>query len=292
MKNIASGTAEGVAYMRYYESLRPIEKRICNDYIAYQLTSWWVKAAAIIAKPFPTSFMDWAFEKKGIGVSGFIAVRTRAFDEFILKGAQSGCRQLVILGAGLDSRAYRFKDELAGIRVFEVDHPLSQAVKKKRLEKCFGNLPEHVSYVPVDFNSDDLFERLGAFGYDPGLPGVFTMEGVVEYLPEESVRETLAAVIRNSGRGSSLIMDYVYRAAIDGRIKNRVISHMNSLKFIFNEPVLFGIENGEAVSFLRNVGFDRAEDFTPKKLYETYLKPTVPERTISDVYGIAAGYID
>ncbi|HWQ89095.1 MAG TPA: class I SAM-dependent methyltransferase [Desulfitobacteriaceae bacterium] len=291
MKNRASGTAEGTNYMRYYESLRPPEKRICNDYLAYHFMAWWVKAAALICRPFPPVFMDWAFEKKGSGVSGFLAVRTRLFDDYVLKRVGEGVRQYVILGAGLDSRAYRFADQLAGVKTFEIDHPFSQTVKKERVTRYFGKLPAHVDYVPLDFTHDDMLTCLKNAGYDPGLPTVFTLEGVVMYLDEGSVRKTLTFIREYCGSGSSVMFDYVYAAALNGRLKSRIISHMNSLQYIFNEPILFGIEQGEAESFLRTLGFIRAEDFSPRRLYELYLKPLVPERTISDVYAIAAGYI-
>jgi methyltransferase (TIGR00027 family) len=179
MINRPSGTAEGIAYMRYYESLRPPAQRICNDYLAYNFMAWWVKAAALVCRPFPASFMDWAFEKKGSGIFGFIAVRTRMFDDYVLKGAAGGARQYVVMGAGLDSRAYRFAAELAGVKIFEVDHPSSQAAKKQRVSKYFGELPPHVHYVPVDFTRDSLRDCLGKAGYDPALPTLFTMEGVV-----------------------------------------------------------------------------------------------------------------
>jgi O-methyltransferase involved in polyketide biosynthesis len=87
-----------------------------------------------------------------------------------------------------------------------------------------------------------------------------------------------------------VIFDYVYLAALDGRIKNRVITHMNSLKWIFHEPMLFGIEKGEAESYLRASGFKRAEDYPPRRLQELFLRPAAPERAISDVYAIAVGY--
>jgi O-methyltransferase involved in polyketide biosynthesis len=89
-----------------------------------------------------------------------------------------------------------------------------------------------------------------------------------------------------------VIFDYVYLAALDGRIKNRVIIHMNSLKWIFHEPVLFGIEKGEAVSFLRASGFDRAEDYPCSRLHDMYLKTAAPDRRISDIYAIAVGMKD
>jgi methyltransferase (TIGR00027 family) len=290
MKNIASGTAEGTAYMRYYESLRPPDQRICNDYLAYPFMAWWVKVTSLMCSPLPPAFMDWAFEQKGMGISGFLAVRTRVFDDYVLQRIGEGVRQYVILGAGLDSRAYRFADQLTGIKTFEVDHPLSQAVKKQRVAAHFGKLPDQVSYVPVDFTRDDMLDCLKNAGYDPSAPTVFTLEGLVMYLDEPSVRKLLACILENSGQGSSVMFDYVYAAALDGRLTSRVINHMNSLQFIFNEPILFGIEQGEAENFIREIGFDRAEDYPPQRLYERYLKPVMPERPISDVYAIAVGY--
>lgn len=292
MKNMASGTAEGTAYMRYFESSRPVEQRICNDYMAYHLMAWWIKVAAWLCRPFPLSFMDRAFEKKGRGVSGYMAVRTRLFDDFVLDRVAAGAQQYVILGAGLDSRAYRFHDQLQGIRVFEVDHPLSQEVKKERVKRYYGCLPDHVSYVSIDFTREGLLDCLTRGGYNPSLPTVFTMEGVTMYLPEAAVRETLSLIEQNSGLGSSVMMDYVYKAALDGRIQSRIISHMNSLKFIFNEPIVFGIEYGQAESFLLSLGYDRAEDYSPEKLHALYLQPVTPQRPISDVYAIAAAYKD
>ena len=292
MKNLASGTAEGTAYLRYYESMRPTASRICNDHLAYHFVAWWVKAMAWLCKPFPTSLMDWAFEKKGTGISGFMAVRTRMFDEYVLQGIAAGAQQYVILGAGLDSRAYRFRNELSAIKTFEVDHPRSQAVKKQRVAEYFGRLPDEVAYVPIDFNTDDLMTGLKQAGYKSSVPTVFTLEGVVMYLDEASARNTMKLIHNESGAGSSVIFDYVYAAALDGRLNNRVIRHMNSLKYIFNEPVLFGIEQGEAEKFMCSIGFDRAEDFPPRRLYELYLKPIAPQRSISDTYAIAIAYKD
>lgn len=86
--------------------------------------------------------MDWAFEKKGIGISGFIAVRTRFFDDYVLQKISEGAKQYVILGAGLDSRTYRFADKLqGGVTVFEVDHPSSQVAKKQRVKNILVSCP-------------------------------------------------------------------------------------------------------------------------------------------------------
>lgn len=288
---MASGTAEGTAYLRYYESLRPPAQRVCDDYLAYPFMAWWVKLAAAMVSPLPPPVMDWSFEQKGKGIAGFIAVRTRMLDDFVLQQVKAGAEQYVILGAGLDSRPYRFADQLAGIKTFEVDHPLTQAVKEQRVREYFGRLPQHVNYVAIDFTRDDLLAGLKSSGFDPALTSVFTLEGVVMYLDEASVRKILSFICENSGPGSCVIFDYLYLAVLDGRIKNRVVDRMNSWQYIFNEPILSGIEEGEVEQYLRDLGFSRGEDFPPQKLYDLYLKDILPERTISDVYAIAIGFV-
>lgn len=290
MKRRASGTAEGVAYMRYYESQRPENKRICNDYMAYSLSAWWVKLAAIICKSIPNKIMDKAFEKKGKGISGYLAVRTRLFDDYVLDSIKNDVEQYVILGAGLDSRAYRFVECLKNVRVFEIDHPSSQAIKKQSVEKLLGKMPVHVKYIPVDFTRDDLLTSLLDAGYNQSLKTVFTFEGVTMYLDEKSVRETFAFILANSGQGSSVMFDYVYAETLDGRKNSRIVSHMNSLKHIFNEPILFGIETGKVEDFIKSIGFEKAKDYPPHVLYDMYIKSCDPNRPISDVYAIAVAY--
>jgi methyltransferase (TIGR00027 family) len=290
MKNEKSGTAEGVAFMRYYESQKPENERICNDYMAYNLSAWWVKASAIICSIFTTSFMDRALEKKDEGFYGFIAVRTWLFDDNVLERIKNGARQYVILGAGLDSRAYRFAEKLADVKVFEVDHPPSQATKKKRVEKYLGTMPVHVRYVPIDFTKGRLLQLLKDAGYDPSLKTVFTFEGVTMYLDASSVKETLLFVLNNSGPGSSIMLDYIYKEVLDGKMKSKVISRMNKLKSLLNEPVIFGIGINEAERFIRGVGFDKVVEYSPRRLHEIYMKPTMTGRTISDNFAIALAY--
>ena len=147
-----------------------------------------------------------------------------------------------------------------------------------------------MNYIPVDFTKDDLSTCLLNAGYDPAFKTVFTFEGVSMYLDEKSVRETLSFVLSNSGQGSSVMFDYIFKEVLDGRMNSRVVTHMNNLKHVFNEPVLFGIESGMAESFISSIGFCSAKDFTPQMLHEMYIKPVVPERAISDFYAIASAY--
>ena len=149
-----------------------------------------------------------------------------------------------------------------------------------------------MQYVPVDFTKDDLLQSLKAAGYDPSVKTVFTLEGVTMYLDADSVKETLSFIVKHSGPGSCVMFDYMYKEVLDGKLESKVISRMNKLKFLSNEPVIFGIGMGEVESFIRAIGFDRAKDYPPRMLYEKYFKAAMPDRTLSENYAVATAYKD
>lgn len=120
--------------------------------------------------------------------------------------ARSGARQVVILGAGLDTRAWRL-EALRGARVFEVDHPDTQSYKRAHAARLGAPVTE-VRYVPVDFTRHDLTAALKAAGHDAGAPTVWVWEGVVMYLDDAALRATLRAVRALSAPGSTLIAHY------------------------------------------------------------------------------------
>ena len=118
----------------------------------------------------------------------------------------SDARQVVILGAGLDTRAWRL-GALSGARVFEVDHPATQAYKRERASLLGPPLAE-LRFVPSDFTNDDLERALQSAGYDPNSPTIWVWEGVIMYLDDAALRSTLAALRRVSAAGSTLIAHY------------------------------------------------------------------------------------
>ena len=119
---------------------------------------------------------------------------------------KAGCRQVVILGAGFDTRAYRF-EALRGIPFFEVDHPATQEAKRRRVASLPPPLAR-VIWTPVDFERDALEDGLARAGHDPAVPTVWIWEGVVMYLADAAVRSSLDAVRRRSAKGSVLITHY------------------------------------------------------------------------------------
>ena len=132
-----------------------------------------------------------------------------AYTESLLKNiAQTGISQYVILGAGMDTFAFREPEFLSKYRVFEVDHPLTQADKKERIARAGWTVPDNLAFVPVDFTKDGLTERLIAAGFDPSVKSFFSWLGVTYYLSAEAIDTMLSALSSLCADGSTLAFDY------------------------------------------------------------------------------------
>jgi len=136
----------------------------------------------------------------------FIAARTRFAEDALAAAVARGVRQLVVLGAGLDTYAYRgaMRERL---RIFEVDHPSTQAWKRERLEEAGIPIPGSLTFAPIDFERQTLDEGLAAAGFGATQPTFFTWLGVVPYLSEEAVWATLGFIAKLRG-GAHVVFDY------------------------------------------------------------------------------------
>jgi len=139
-------------------------------------------------------------------MADMIALRTAAIDTAVREAMEAGATQLVILGAGYDGRAWRMR-ELAGVKVFEVDHPATQGDKREHLSElppAIGN----VSFVAIDFERESLDVVLDRAGHDRSAPTCWIWEGVVMYLTRDAMHATLGGIAGRSVRGSTLIVNY------------------------------------------------------------------------------------
>jgi methyltransferase (TIGR00027 family) len=163
----SSITAAGIAVARAVESEKNEGVRICFDpYAVKFLNPWFYRIMRLF-------IVTGYAERSGPGVEGFLVARCRYMDDMLQSCLKAGLKQLVILGAGYDSRAYRFEQLKIGIKVFEVDHPATQKVKTVKVRKVLGELPPYVAYAGVDFERETLYERLLTFGYDEHLKTLF-----------------------------------------------------------------------------------------------------------------------
>lgn len=208
----------------------------------------------------------------------FIAARTRFAEDALAVAVERGVRQLVILGAGLDTYAYRGSHR-GRLRTFEVDHPATQAWKRERLKDAGIAVPAGLSFVAVDFERDELPEKLAAAGFEAGEPSFFLWLGVVPYLAREAVWSTLAFIAAARG-GAQVIFDYgdppetlapETRAAYE-RFAERVAG--------LGEPWVSFFEPAELHERLRAVGFCEIEDLSAAEVVAEYLSgaPTASSR--------------
>ena len=197
-----------------------------------------------------------------------MTIRTRFIDDALERAIAGGATQVVILGAGFDSHAYRCQTLLERVTVFEVDRPPTQAVKKQRVNDVLGGPPKNLTYVAIDFQHEDLREALMRHGYDPAQRTFFILEGVTMYVPEEAIRGTFQFV-GSHPPGSSIVFDFVYRAMIDmlAQIDMANIPPAQKpyvqrfLNLIKDEPWVFGIPVGGEREFLAEFGLELREAF-------------------------------
>ena len=182
-------------------------------------------------------------------MADMIGLRTAAIDAAVRDAIAAGATQLVILGAGYDGRAWRMS-ELAGVRVFEVDHPSTQGDKRAHLSELPPAIA-HVSFVSIDFERDALDAVLERAGHDRSLPTCWIWEGVVMYLTRDAVRATLAGVAGRSAPGSTLIVNY---HTVHRRLLARLIFRL------IGEPQISAWTPAEMAADMRSAGWTVRED--------------------------------
>ena len=197
----------------------------------------------------------------------FIAVRHRFAEDALAAAVARGTRQVVVLGAGLDTFAYR--NPYPDTRVFEVDHPATGAWKRERVSETGIEVPPNVTYVAVDFERDALAGRLEAAGFDATQPAFFMWLGVVPYLSVEAIRATLAVVA--SVPDGEVVFDYVRpvdRAPAEARAARQdLVEHVAGV----GEPLQAGLEPDELRAILDVLGFDDVEDVGRREIRSRYL---------------------
>jgi len=239
--------------------------RVFADPLAGRILGGVAQAAAVAASANPSTR----------GMRLFIAARSRVAETALKEGVETrGVSQLVVLGAGLDTFAYRnpFGPKL---RVFEVDHPETQAWKRRRLAEAGIAIPPALTFAPVDFERDGLLAALQTAGFDPGRRSFFTWLGVVPYLTREAIAATLAAIGALPG-GGEVVFDYSDPVATLGSEARAAHAARADRVAALGEPFLTYFEPAELHAELTALGFDRIDDLGPRALIERYIRPGAP----------------
>jgi methyltransferase (TIGR00027 family) len=268
---LARSTAEGACALRAAgTTLRDSELRN-PDHLAVPFISPGLKLTALVKVPGLRRLTPRLFERILPGSFWFELARTHHMDQVVTGEVAAGAKQVVFLGAGLDSRAYRLRNELGGAALFEVDHPVTAAVKRERLEALFGARPDHVRYVEVDFNTQVLGERLDAHGFDPAARTIVLWSGVTPYLEPEGVESSLRWFAAGTGPGSAICFDYLWKEMLDGDDSFYGASRLRRRVAAGGEPFRFGIPRGTSGEFVARFGLVLEEDLGPADAQERLL---------------------
>jgi methyltransferase (TIGR00027 family) len=195
-----------------------------------------------------------------------VVARSRFAEDLLADAVAAGARQYVVLGAGLDTFGHR--NGLAGVRIFEVDHPATQAWKQSLLAAAAIASPPSLAFVPVNFESESLGERLAASGFDPAIPAFFSWLGVVPYLTQESFRQTAAFVA--SLPKAQLVFDYATDPADLSTAERMAFEMLAQRVKAAGEPFRLMMRPAAMHAELRAARFAQVETRTSAQMNERY----------------------
>ena len=258
---------------RVIELYVPEDKRLFDDPYALKLLPFgWRVVFKFFFLPGLRDVVLALRERRMPGSLGSILCRTRYIDDVLKKSLADGFEQVVFLGAGFDSRAYRIAG-MEQVKVFEVDLPGTEALKQKRLERVLGAIPENVTLVGIDFDRQNLEDVLAKAGFQTGKRTLFIWEGVTQYLTAEAVNSTLEFVARVSGAGSAIVFTYVRQGIIAGTGGPQWFHQFAKMAARIGSPLVFGLDPAELQNYLAERGLKLVADVGAADYQERYLKP-------------------
>jgi methyltransferase (TIGR00027 family) len=279
-RNPAAQTAFGPMMLAALEQSEPPERRLVDDDLAARFlpapTRWLVTAT-------PPKLMRrltmHAIERNGPGMWANFVCRKRYIGDKITE-ALDDIDAIVVLGAGLDTLAYRFARQTR-IPIFEADQPVNIERKAAAVRRVLGELPSSVRLVPLDFERDDVLTALTGLGYRTDYRTFFVWEAVTQYLSAAAVHATLESM-RPTASGSRLVFTYVRRDFLDGI--NFYGAKQLYQRFRERQQLWrFGLVPEEVAAFLDGHGWRLIEQLGPEEIVRRYVEPTGRNLTASQV---------
>jgi len=286
-ENQVSHTALLLAYIRGYQAKHGSLK-IFEDHLAYHLLK--DEERAIFEQQFtpPIQFIEsvdpvgavschdqaarLAWTMRFIPSASHSLSRARYTEDALEKAVKQGVKQYVILGAGMDTFAFRHPEMLDTLMVFEIDHPATQDFKRQRLAELNWKIPQNLHFIPVDFTMESLTSALTRSSYDPQTPSFFSWLGVTYYLPREAVFSALRDFTGIAPAGSTIIFDYMDTDAfIPGKVAKRMQISMEKCRK-WGEPLITGFDPLTLAAELAPLGLRLHEHLGPSEIKKRYFQ--------------------
>ncbi|VBB09011.1 methyltransferase ppm1/ppm2/tcmp [Lucifera butyrica] len=234
--------------------------------------------APVIIPPYLAAMIKYTISRAAVkkclfkvpGIYEYVISRTRFIDD-IFENFDAKFEQVLILGAGFDTRAIRFSNELKKTRIFELDAPVTQQAKIRRFTEKRIDFPENLTFISLDFTKESLAEKLDEAGFQKNRQCLFLLEGLTFYLNEEAINSTLNLLNEYSAEGSLLVFDYAFvsavwreQAAKDPKTKR----HYQTLAKAGERPGF--VFEGQIQDFLARYAWKLIEDAGSGQLAERY----------------------
>ena len=270
-RTTAAKTALGPMVVAACEQWLPKGQRLCDDELALPFLPGFGRAIAGVCR--------WGFLRERLirssdrdvpGAWAGIACRKRYIDEKVTEAMAAGVNTLVVLGAGLDTRACRLAVP-KHVHAYEIDQAVNVETKRARMRALWGGPPDGVTLIPVDFEKDDVEAALAANGFRLDAPTMFVWEAVSQYLTEEGARKTLAFLAK-AAPGSRLAFTYVRKDFLDG--VNLYGGRGLYRRFVANGVWRFGLAPEAVGDFLSEYGWREREQMGAREFAERYVAPT------------------
>jgi methyltransferase (TIGR00027 family) len=198
--------------------------------------------------------------------------RSRYCEACLMEAIAQGVEQYVILGAGFDTFALRHPELVDRLEVYEIDHPVTQAMKRERFQIPAWEIPPNLHLIPVDFAQESLGEALRRSSFEPLKTSFFSWLGVSYYLTREVVLETLRSAAGLAARGSTLVFDYLDEDAFIPEKAAPRTALMQRIAGQVGEPMKTGFDPAELRGILSTLGYDLAENLDPDEIDRRYFQ--------------------
>lgn len=270
-KRIETKTSRTAEWMCLCRAISSLEKDYCyrsDDRVALSLLPSFLRL--LIHIPFVGRLLLGFFAAKGI--YEYVIARTKYIDGVFKQALSDQFSQIVLFGAGFDTRALRFQEEARQTKIFEMDAPPTLEAKLGQYQKRHLVIPLNVVFVPIDFDRESLALKLDQAGLKRDERSLFILEGVLEYIQPQSVDQMFRTIRELAGAGSEVLFNYVYASVI--RHEDRYYGEEGAMETLAKagESWQFGIEKGEIGQFLSTYGFELKDHRDARELEEMYFR--------------------
>jgi methyltransferase (TIGR00027 family) len=206
------------------------------------------------------------------GIYEYVIARTKYIDAAFKQAAEEKFDQILLFGAGFDTRALRFQVEAQHTHIFELDAPPTQQAKVQQYQRRSLNVPTNLVFIPIDFDKESLPEKLDAAGFHKDCRSLFILEGVLMYLEPDSVQATFQTIQEYAGMGSRIVFDYVRASVLRG--ENTLYGEVGATQTVSKagEGWQFGLEPNEIASFVADYGFEVSDHKCAQELETAYFQ--------------------